>query len=112
MGNRDIVVIGGSSGAGAPLREIPGRIAADLSAEPASLAKIADPAPLTCPTCGGPLEEWAELVHRMAEDGRQGGRAPVARMSCAHAAEYREYADMIRPAVIHSLDPRARQAES
>jgi two-component system, chemotaxis family, protein-glutamate methylesterase/glutaminase len=120
-----------------------------------SLAKIADPAPLTCPSCGGVLselkterplrfrcqvghaysaealaneqegeidealrvalrivEERAELVHRMAEDGRQSGRASVAQMYGARAAEYRGYAEMIRRAVIHSLDPKAPKPES
>jgi two-component system, chemotaxis family, protein-glutamate methylesterase/glutaminase len=120
-----------------------------------SLAKIADPAPLTCPACGGVLselrmerslrfrcqvghaytadalakeqegrvdealrvalriiEERAELVHRMAEDGRQSGRAAVARMYDARAAEYREYADMIRRVMLHSLDPEAPKPES
>ena len=120
-----------------------------------SLATIADPAPLTCPSCGGVLselrmehplrfrcqvghaytadalakeqegkvdealrvalriiEERAELVHRMAEDGRQSGRAAVARMYGSRAAEYREYADMIRRVVLHSLDPKAPKPES
>jgi two-component system chemotaxis response regulator CheB len=120
-----------------------------------SLAKIADPAPLTCPSCGGVLselkmerplrfrcqvghaytadalakeqegkvdealrvalriiEERAELVHRMAEDGRHAGRAAVAQMYDARAVEYREYADMIRRVMLHSLDPKAPDAES
>jgi two-component system chemotaxis response regulator CheB len=120
-----------------------------------NLIGIADPAPLTCPSCGGVLselkarnplrfrcqvghaftadtlakeqesrvdealrvalriiEERAELVQRMAEDGRHAGRAAVARMYEARAAEYREYADMIRRVVLHSLDPKAPKAES
>jgi two-component system chemotaxis response regulator CheB len=120
-----------------------------------NLVGIADPAPLTCPSCGGVLselkarnplrfrcqvghaftadtlakeqesrvdealrvalriiEERAELVQRMAEDGRHAGRAAVARMYEARAAEYREYADMIRRVVLHSLDPKAPKAES
>ena len=120
-----------------------------------SLATIADPAPLTCPSCGGVLseiksehplrfrcqvghaytadalareqeskvdealrvalriiEERAELVQRMAEDGRQSGRVAVAQMYQARAAEYREYADMIRRVVLHSLDPKAPEPES
>lgn len=119
------------------------------------LAKIADPAPLTCPSCGGVLselrmerplrfrcqvghaytadalakeqeskvdealrvalriiEERAELVHRMAEDGRHSGRAAVAQMYEARAVEYREYADMIRRVMLHSLDPKAPEPES
>ncbi len=114
-----------------------------------SLGKIADPAPITCPGCGGVLselkmerplrfrcqvghaytadvlakeqegrvdealrvalrilEERAELVHRMAEDGRRSGRAAVAQMYDARAVEYREYADMIRRVVLQSLDPK------
>jgi two-component system, chemotaxis family, protein-glutamate methylesterase/glutaminase len=113
-----------------------------------SLPGIANPSPLTCPSCGGVLselkighplrfrcqvghaytadaltknqesrvdealrvalriiEERAELVHRIAEDGRRGGRAAVARMYDTRAAEYRQYADMIRRAVLQSLDP-------
>lgn len=120
-----------------------------------SLANIADPAPLTCPSCGGVLsalkmenplrfrcqvghgftadvlakeqegrvdealrvalriiEERAELVHRMAEDGRRSGRKAVAQTYDARAAEYREYADMIRRVMLHSLDPQAPKPES
>jgi two-component system chemotaxis response regulator CheB len=120
-----------------------------------SLSKIADPAPLTCPACGGVLselkmerplrfrcqvghaytadalaqeqegrvdealrvalriiEERAELVHRMAEDGRHSGRPAVARMYDVRAAEYREYADMIRRVMLHSLDPKTPKTES
>lgn len=120
-----------------------------------SLANIADPAPLTCPGCGGVLselkmghplrfrcqvghaysadalakeqegkvdealrvalriiEERAELVHRMANDGRHSGRGAVAQMYDARAAEYREYADMIRRVVLHSLDPETPKSES
>jgi two-component system chemotaxis response regulator CheB len=120
-----------------------------------SLSTIANPAPLTCPACGGVLselkmehplrfrcqvghaytadalakeqegrvdealrvalriiEERAELVHRMAEDGRRSGRAAVAQMYDARAVEYREYADMIRRVMLHSLDPGTPKAES
>lgn len=120
-----------------------------------NLSTIADPAPLTCPSCGGVLsalkmahplrfrcqvghaytadalakeqegkvdealrvalriiEERAELVHRMAEDGRHSGRAAVAALYDARAAEYRDYADMIRRVMLHSLDPTAPKAES
>src|SRR6185312_1716308 len=51
------------------------------------------------------IEERAELVHRMAEDGRQSGRAAVALMYDSRATEYREYADMIRRIMLKSLDP-------
>lgn len=115
------------------------------------LAEVADPAPLTCPSCGGVLsrlkaghplrfrcqighaytadalareqegrvdealrialriiEERADLVHRMAEDARHRARPAVAAMYDARAAEYREYADMIRQVVLHSFG-EARQ---
>lgn len=111
------------------------------------LTGIAEPAALTCPSCGGVLsamkgdhplrfrcqvghaytadalaksqegrvdealrvalriiEERAELVHRMAIDARQSGRAAVAEMYAARSVEYREYADMIRRVVLQSLD--------
>lgn len=114
-----------------------------------SLSVLADPSPLTCPSCGGvmstlkvasPLrfrcqvghaftvdvlakeqesrvdealrvalriiEERAELVHRMAEDGRRSGRLASAEMYEARAAEYRKYADLIRRIVLQSLDPK------
>jgi two-component system chemotaxis response regulator CheB len=110
------------------------------------LTRIAEPAALTCPSCGGVLsamkgdhplrfrcqvghaytadslaksqegrvdealrvalriiEERAELVHRMAVDARQSGRAAVAEMYAARSVEYREYADMIRRVVLQSL---------
>lgn len=51
------------------------------------------------------IEERAELVHRMAADGRRNGRPAVAEMYELRAAEYREYADMIRRVVLQSLDP-------
>jgi two-component system chemotaxis response regulator CheB len=116
-----------------------------------SLTGIADPAALTCPSCGGVLskvkehyplrfrcqvghaftadvlakeqegrvdealrvalriiEERAELVHRMAEDGELSGRVAVARMCAARAKEYRNYADMIRRVILNSLDPVPR----
>jgi len=120
-----------------------------------SLSGIAEPAALTCQSCGGVLsklrmgeplrfrcqvghaytadalakeqegqvdealrvalriiEERAELVQRMAEDGRNAGRAAVARMYEARAAEYRQYADMIRRVVLDSLDPKPAKTES
>ena len=58
------------------------------------------------------IEERAELVHRMAADGRRSGRPAVAEMYDARAAEYREYADMIRRVVLKSLDPPARNREA
>src|SRR5262245_16728296 len=113
-----------------------------------SLRRIANPAALTCPDCGGVLstlklgkplrfrcqvghaytadvlakeqesrvdeamrvalriiEERAELVGRMAEEGRKSGRRALSEMYDLRAAEYREYADLIRKAVLQSLDP-------
>ncbi|MBV9558999.1 MAG: chemotaxis protein CheB [Bradyrhizobium sp.] len=118
-----------------------------------SLAGIAAPAALTCPSCGGVLselntepglrfrcqvghaytadalakeqegrvdealriamriiEERAELVHRMAEDGRKSGRPAVAQMYDARAAEYRRYADMIRQVVLQSFNAKPANA--
>jgi two-component system chemotaxis response regulator CheB len=118
------------------------------------LTGFAEPAPLTCPSCGGVLsmvkmshplrfrcqvghaftadtlareqesrvdeamrvalriiEERAELVHRMAENGRHRGRLAVAQMYDARASEYREYADMIRRVMLQSLDPEPPKPE-
>jgi two-component system, chemotaxis family, protein-glutamate methylesterase/glutaminase len=50
------------------------------------------------------IEERAELVHRMAEDGRQSGRRAVAEMYDSRAEEYRRYADTIRKAVLQTLN--------
>jgi two-component system, chemotaxis family, protein-glutamate methylesterase/glutaminase len=58
------------------------------------------------------IEERAELVHRMANDGRHSGRLTVAEMYDARAAEYREYADMIRRVMLQSLDPKPPDADS
>lgn len=58
------------------------------------------------------IEERAELVQRMASDGRRSGRPAVAEMYEARAAEYRGYADMIRRAVLQSLDPAVRKREA
>jgi two-component system chemotaxis response regulator CheB len=58
------------------------------------------------------IEERAELVQRMAADGRRNGRPAVAEMYQARAAEYREYADMIRRVVLKSLDPPIRKREA
>ncbi|AMA58680.1 chemotaxis protein CheB [Bradyrhizobium sp. CCGE-LA001] len=57
------------------------------------------------------IEERAELVQRMAADGRRSGRPAVAEMYDARATEYREYADMIRRVVLKSLDPPVRKRE-
>lgn len=51
------------------------------------------------------IEERAELVARMAEDGRQSGRRAVAEMYQERADEYRRYGDTIRRAVIKSMRP-------
>lgn len=119
------------------------------------LGRIAKPAALTCPHCGGvmslvegtrPLrfrcqvghaltaetlakeqessvdealrvalriiEERAELVSRMAEDGRNNGRIAVAEMYDERAAEYRHYAEIIRKAVLLSLpEPEGEEVE-
>jgi two-component system chemotaxis response regulator CheB len=58
------------------------------------------------------IEERAELVQRMAVDGRRSGRPAVAEMYGARAIEYREYADMIRRVVLQSLDPPVRKREA
>ena len=121
-------------------------IAAGERIDSGVLRRIADPAPLLCPDCGGvmsqvrgpgPLryrcqvghaktaevlaseqenavdeamrvalrviEERAELVSRMAEDGRKTGRRAVAEMYDERAEEYRRYADTIRRAVLMSM---------
>ncbi|MBE7248013.1 MAG: chemotaxis protein CheB [Actinomycetospora chiangmaiensis] len=49
------------------------------------------------------IEERAELVRRMASDGRKAGRRALAEMYEARAAEYSEYAETIRKAVLLSL---------
>jgi two-component system chemotaxis response regulator CheB len=125
-------------------------IAAGERIDTSRLDHIANPAALTCPSCGGVLsklkagnplrfrcqvghaftadtlareqegrvdealrvalriiEERAELVHRMAEEGRETGRRAVAEMYDARAAEYREYADLIRRAVLRTLERSA-----
>ncbi|WP_201833801.1 chemotaxis protein CheB [Microvirga zambiensis] len=112
------------------------------------LRKLAAPAALTCPSCGGVLsavtdskplrfrcqvghtmtaevlakeqesavdealrvalrviEERAELVTRMAEDGLRSGRKAVAEMYRDRAVEYRQYADTLRRAVLQSMEP-------
>jgi two-component system chemotaxis response regulator CheB len=124
-------------------------IAAGERSDSEVLSRIADPAPLTCPGCGGVLsvskagrplrfrcqvghaytadvlakeqegrvdeplrvalriiEERAELVSRMAEDGRRSGRLALAEMYDARASEYRKYSDMIRRVMLESLYPK------
>ena len=49
------------------------------------------------------IEERAELVSRMAADGRSSGRPAVAELYEERAAEYRGYAETIRRAVLLSL---------
>ncbi len=123
-------------------------IAAGERVDSEVMQRIADPAPLTCPSCGGVLsalrggrplrfrcqvghgftadiiakeqenaidealrvalriiEERAELVARMAADGRIAGRRAVAELYEERAVEYRRYADTIRRAVLMSLAP-------
>jgi two-component system chemotaxis response regulator CheB len=58
------------------------------------------------------IEERAELVQRMAADGRRSGRPAVADMYEARAVEYRGYADMIRRVVLKSLDPPLRERKA
>jgi two-component system chemotaxis response regulator CheB len=129
-------------------------IAAGERIDSSQLTKIADPAAITCPQCGGVLsivrnskplrfrcqvghsvtaevlakeqenavdealrvalrvvEERAELVSRMAEEGRNAGRAAVAEMYAERAKEYRNYADTIRRAVLLSLPSLEAAAE-
>lgn len=53
------------------------------------------------------VEERAELVARMAADGRSAGRPAVSTMYDARAAEYRSYAETIRRALLRTLPPAA-----
>jgi two-component system chemotaxis response regulator CheB len=123
-------------------------IAAGARIDSNVLRRIADPAALSCPQCGGVLsmvreskplrfrcqvghaqtaevvakeqenavdealrvalriiEERAELVRRMAADGRNAGRRALADMYEERAAEYSDYAETIRKAVLLSLSP-------
>lgn len=52
------------------------------------------------------IEERAELVSRMAEDGRASGRRAMAEMYQERADEYRQQAETIRRAVLLSLPQR------
>jgi two-component system chemotaxis response regulator CheB len=47
----------------------------------------------------------------MADDGRQSGRRAVAEMYDARAEEYRQCAEIIRAAVLKSLEEMAMQPE-
>jgi two-component system, chemotaxis family, protein-glutamate methylesterase/glutaminase len=51
------------------------------------------------------IEERAELVERMAEDGRQAGRRSVAELYRERSTEYRHYADTLRRAILLSMEP-------
>jgi two-component system chemotaxis response regulator CheB len=51
------------------------------------------------------LEERAGLVQRIANDARQNGRPAEAQLYEPRANENRRYADIIRRAVLNSLDP-------
>lgn len=57
------------------------------------------------------IEERAELVHRMAQDGRNSGRRAVAEMYDERSTEYRRYADIIREAVMLNLPSNDPQDE-
>ncbi len=57
------------------------------------------------------VEERAELVRRMADDGRRSGRRAVAEMYDERSAEYRRYADIIREAVLLNLPSNGPQLE-
>jgi two-component system chemotaxis response regulator CheB len=57
------------------------------------------------------IEERAELVSRMAEEGREAGRKAVAELYGARAIEYRQYADTIRRAVLLSMNPSGSRVD-
>ena len=123
-------------------------IAAGARVDSDVIRRLAEPAAISCPQCGGVLstmqgakplrfrcqvghaftaevvakeqenavdealrvalrivDERAELVRRMAEDGRRAGRTALAEMYEARAAEYRAHAETIRKAVLLSLPP-------
>lgn len=129
-------------------------IAAGERVDSEVMRKFADPAPLTCPGCGGVLskikaskplrlrcqvghsytadilakeqesavdealrvalrviEERAELVSRMALDGRRSGRRAIAEMYDERAIEYRRYADTLHRAVLQSMEPLGSQVD-
>ncbi len=129
-------------------------IAAGERIDSPRLATFADPAALTCPSCGGVLskvrvghplrfrcqvghaftadilaneqegsidealrvalriiEERAELVQRMAADGRQSGRVAMAEMYDERAQEYRGYAAILRDAVLRLFGYPSRDSD-
>jgi two-component system chemotaxis response regulator CheB len=57
------------------------------------------------------IQERAELVGRMAEDGRRSGRRAIAEMYEERAAEYRNHAETIRRAVLLSLEEPSSRGE-
>jgi two-component system chemotaxis response regulator CheB len=57
------------------------------------------------------IEERAELVSRMAKDARAADRWSMAEMHEGRAKEYRDYANILRKAVISSLESREWDAE-
>jgi two-component system chemotaxis response regulator CheB len=57
------------------------------------------------------IEERAELVTRMAEDGRLTGRRAVAEMYDERAQEYRRYADTLRKAALLAFDDQPDASE-
>jgi two-component system chemotaxis response regulator CheB len=58
------------------------------------------------------IEERAELVARMAADGRRAGRRAVAEMYDERAVEYRAYADTLRRAVLQSFTTAQRDSNA
>ena len=129
-------------------------IAAGERVDSEVVGRFAEPAALTCPSCGGvmsavraakPLrfrcqvghamnadvlakrqenavdealrvalrviEERAELVTHMAEDARISGRRTVGEVYEERAAEYRRHAEIIREAVLLSMEPVAPSAD-
>lgn len=57
------------------------------------------------------IEERAELVTRMAAEGRESGRPSVAAMYADRAAEYRQYADRIREVVLERFDAASKSTK-
>jgi len=135
MASRDIILIGGSAGATAPLNEILFRLSATASRR---IHRVAHTRPRHRPARGDReigqqatggsgakwaadrlakkkesdfdealrvLEERAGLVQRIANDARQNGRPAEAQLYEPRANENRRYADIIRRAVLNSLDP-------
>lgn len=57
------------------------------------------------------VDERLQLVSRMAESARASGRTAVAEMYEARAEEYRKYSEVIRQAVLRSLDPLSKGSD-